>query len=76
MPFIGLVNLIAEKEVVPELIQHDFQPERITELVKSLLADSERRKTQLQEYDSLKNQLGGQPTPALVAQQIYTDLVS
>ncbi|MEQ9440529.1 MAG: lipid-A-disaccharide synthase [Cyclobacteriaceae bacterium] len=76
VPFIGLVNLIAEKEVVPELIQHDFQPERITELVKSLLVDSERRKTQLQEYDSLKNQLGGQPTPALVAQQIYTDLVS
>nr|WKN36307.1 lipid-A-disaccharide synthase [Tunicatimonas sp. TK19036] len=70
VPYISLVNLIADKPVVPELIQHDFQPSRITPLLKSLLEESDQRNGQLADYQKLKSQLGEEPTASLVAAKI------
>ena len=42
-PFFSMVNLIAERGVVPELIQHDFTPERVAGEVLRLLRDSTAR---------------------------------
>ena len=35
--YFGMVNLIAEREVAPELIQEDFQPQKVAEQIRKLL---------------------------------------
>lgn len=42
-PYFSMVNLIAERRVVPELIQHDFVPERVANEVLRLLRDPHAR---------------------------------
>ena len=42
-PYFSMVNLIAGRAVVPELIQHDFTPERVAREVLRLLRDSGAR---------------------------------
>ncbi len=59
VPFISLVNLIAEKEVVKELIQEEFNTERISRELKLTLGGSSRQ-TMLKEYERLQ-ELIGQP---------------
>jgi lipid-A-disaccharide synthase len=41
--YFSMVNLIAERRLVPELIQHDFTPDRIASEVLRLLRDSQAR---------------------------------
>ena len=42
-PFFAMVNLIAGKRVVPELIQDDFTPERVAQEAERLLGSAEAR---------------------------------
>jgi lipid-A-disaccharide synthase len=42
-PFFSMVNLIAGRRVVPELIQSDFTPERVSKEVVQLLRDPAAR---------------------------------
>jgi lipid-A-disaccharide synthase len=42
-PFFSMVNLIAEKRVVPELIQRDFTPERVADELLHLLREPAAR---------------------------------
>jgi lipid-A-disaccharide synthase len=42
-PFIGMVNLIAGREVAPEVIQDDFTPESVEREVRTLLESSSAR---------------------------------
>ncbi len=51
--FISLVNLIAGKEVVKELIQAEFNPARLLSELKLLLEDDQYRKTMLASYDEI-----------------------
>ncbi len=39
--YIGLINIIAGKPVVPELIESDFNPENVLSYVKKMLSDKE-----------------------------------
>ncbi|MBR3616262.1 MAG: lipid-A-disaccharide synthase [Bacteroidaceae bacterium] len=57
--FVSLVNLVAGKEVVRELVAADMRLENVkAELVKILPLDSEERKTMLNEYDRMLEILG------------------
>lgn len=51
--FISLVNLIAGKEVVKELIQHDANVEKISEELRSLMHGGPRRDEILSGYDAI-----------------------
>jgi lipid-A-disaccharide synthase len=42
-PYFSMVNLIAERRLVPELIQHDFTSDRVASEVLRLLRDSQAR---------------------------------
>ena len=75
VPYISLVNLIADREVVPELIQHDFNAERIAELLPTLAESSPTRDQQLADYHSIKEQLGEHDTSAKVAACIREVLI-
>jgi lipid-A-disaccharide synthase len=52
--YISLVNLIMDKPIVTELIQHDLTPEKIEKELRSILEDGERRARMLQDYDALR----------------------
>jgi lipid-A-disaccharide synthase len=42
VPFLSMVNLIAERKIVPELIQQDMTPAKISAAAAELLASPER----------------------------------
>lgn len=43
LPYVGLPNILAGKLVVPELLQNDATPEKLTEVVLKLVSDKEQR---------------------------------
>jgi lipid-A-disaccharide synthase len=59
VPFISLVNLIMEKEVVRELIQDDLNENELTRELGSILKDGSKRDGQLKDYARLKELVGG-----------------
>lgn len=56
---IGLVNLVAEKNLAPELIQDQASAENIAEKVIEMLADPEKLNTLKNELLSVRDRLGG-----------------
>ena len=57
--YISLVNLVMDKPVVTELIQNDFEPQRLKIELESILQDGDRRTNILSDYTRLRNKLGG-----------------
>jgi lipid-A-disaccharide synthase len=57
-PFFAMVNLIAGKRIVPELIQDDFTPERVAEEAEQLLGSPEARKEMRDELAQVRQRLG------------------
>lgn len=71
VPYISLVNLVAERAAVPELIQNDFNAERIAELLPDLVEPSAVREQQLADYRLIKERLGDHEASATVAKDIW-----
>jgi len=59
VPFISLVNLIMEKEVVRELIQDELNEQELVMELKSILKKGSKRAIQLNDYKKLQNLVGG-----------------
>jgi lipid-A-disaccharide synthase len=53
----AMVNLIAERDVVPELVQADFTPERVDAELRRILADGDARSTMIQGFDQVRQRL-------------------
>ena len=75
VPYISLVNLIANRPVVPELIQGDFNADRIAQWLPDLVEPTAVRDQQLADYRAIKEQLGDHNTSATVAKHIF-DIVT
>jgi lipid-A-disaccharide synthase len=58
VPFIGLVNLVAGREVVPELIQDDASPGRLAREAALLLTEGPRREKVKMELGRVRELLG------------------
>ncbi len=58
VPYISLVNLIAGKEVVREMIQSDFNPKTLKEELECLLKEGEYRTKMMEEYRVLGQKIG------------------
>ena len=70
--FIGLVNLIMDKEVVKELIQDELTVKNIVNELKKLLEDPARQEQLKRDYADLKNLLSqGGHASANAAKSIY-----
>ncbi len=65
--YISLVNLVMDKEVVKELIQKEFTPDRLTQELTHLLGEAQRAHM-LQEYTTLHHLLGNEGASAKTAQ--------
>jgi len=58
VPYIGLVNLVAEEAIVPELIQDEVSPERLADEAKRLLGDEAFRNTMIRRLAEVSDKLG------------------
>ena len=74
VPHISLVNLIAEKEIVPELIQDDAVPEKIAAKMRSLFDNPENYLKICCKLKTLKEKLGQAGAPQRAADAIIAVL--
>ena len=71
---IGLVNIIAGKTIVPELIQNDASGENIAREALSILVNRERKQEMIRELSAIRAKLGD-PGAAIRAAQIACDMI-
>lgn len=57
-PYFAMVNLIAQKKLVPELVQNDFTPDRVAAEVLNLLQDPNARRTMKAGLAEVRTRLG------------------
>lgn len=69
--FISLVNLILDREAVPELIQGGLTVERLRKECNDLLGDTPRRRTMLADYEVLAGMLREGNASANAAAVVY-----
>jgi lipid-A-disaccharide synthase len=61
VPFVAMANLIAGKQVVPELLQGDFTAENIVQQIKPLLPDGPARQSMMEELARVRGLLSKKP---------------
>ena len=72
--FIGLVNVLAGREVVPELIQHRMNPENISRAVLTLFENPDRVERMKTDLHAIRTSLGGPGASRRAAEAILADL--
>jgi len=70
VPFIGMVNLIAEEGVVPELIQHAATRENIISLIYKMFCDKAYYEDIVGKLEMVRQKLGGPGASERVAQGV------
>lgn len=68
--YISLVNLVAEKEVVKELIQHNYTTERAFKQLSEIMDETKARKYQLRSYEEIIKKLGDTTASSNAAKEI------
>ena len=58
MPNIGLVNVVAGREIVPEFIQDAIVPSKMADALETLLNDSKQRQEVLDGLAEVRSKLG------------------
>jgi len=72
--FLGMPNLLAAKEVVPEFIQHQAKPDAIVNAVRLLMGESPARDRMISDFDAIIDKLGGAGAGDRAAQAILEEL--
>jgi lipid-A-disaccharide synthase len=57
VPHVAMANLIADKRIVPELIQHDFTARNIVQHLEPLLPEGAARQSMMNELKTIRNVL-------------------
>lgn len=57
--YFGLVNLISQREISPELLQNDAQPEKMATLLSELIFNKSKREETISDLRAMKKLLGG-----------------
>lgn len=76
LKFISLVNLIMNKEVVKELIQHDLTVQNLTVELNELLTNGDRQQQIKKDYSDLKNLLSKGGNASANAAKIICEFAS
>lgn len=72
--YISLVNLIAEQEVVTELIQSKFTSEKVSKELNSILGDIQSKAKVLAGYTIIQEKLGEEPASRNTALEVFKEL--
>jgi len=72
--FLGMPNLLAAKEVVPEFIQHEAKPDAIIKAVRLLMEESPARDRMISNFDAIIGKLGGAGASERAARAILEEL--
>ena len=73
---VSLPNIIADKSIVPEIIQKDVTPLNITYEIEELLYNQDRREKNIKELGEVKELLSNKNSALEVAKVIDTELFS
>ena len=71
VPYISLVNLVADEEVVVELVADGMTVDNLTENLRDILPEGRRRLKQLDGYRKVRLRLGDVGAPVKAAEQMY-----
>jgi lipid-A-disaccharide synthase len=72
--FLGMPNLLAAKEIVPEFIQHDAKPDAMVKAVRPLMEESPARDRMISDFDAVIAKLGGAGASERAARAILQEL--
>ena len=72
--YLGMPNVLANREIVPEFIQHKAQPRAIAAAVARLLADKTERARMLTDFANVAKKLGRGEASVNAAEAIVTEL--
>jgi len=70
VPHFAMVNLVAGRAVVPELMQSDFTAERVADEAASLLDDPARYERMRRDLDEVRRRLGEPGASARAATRV------
>jgi lipid-A-disaccharide synthase len=74
--FLGMPNVLADKQVVPEFIQHGAKPKGIAKAVTCLMEDSHARQQMIWEFDKIAAQLGESGASERAAKVLQAEISS
>lgn len=74
LDYISLVNLIMDQEVVKELIQFDMNPKDLKLQLNKILPGGESRENMLNDYQKLREELGGTGASERVAKLMFDNI--
>jgi lipid-A-disaccharide synthase len=72
--YLGMPNLLADKQVVPEFIQHEARADAIVEVLQSLMEDASVRDKMISEFDAIVGKLGGSGASHRAAEAILEEV--
>ena len=74
VPYLGLVNLLADDKVVPEFIQQDAHPETLAHEAKVFLQNPELQKKMKEEFRQVREKLGQKGASGRAAKEVLAFL--
>ena len=74
--YLGMPNLLADKEVVPEFIQHHAKPNAIVKAVQPLIEDANARERMISQFDAIVPKLGDVGASQMAARAIIEEIGS
>jgi lipid-A-disaccharide synthase len=72
--FLGMPNVLADREIVPEFLQHEAKPKEIALAMLRLMNDSTAREKMIAEFATIVEKLGEAGASAKAAQAILQEL--
>ena len=72
--YLGMPNILAGREIIPEFIQHEAKPESIADAVWSLYSNSSARAAMLGDMDRVTESLGKQGAERRAAEVVLREL--
>ena len=74
IPYIGLVNILADQEVVPELLQDRMTAKNISHVALEILENPERQRAMLKTFQTIRQSLGRPGASQRAAEMILTEI--
>jgi lipid-A-disaccharide synthase len=74
VPFVGMPNLIAGRQIAPEVLQEDLTPERLSLLINEMIIDESRLRRMRADLADVRGKLGEAKASERAAEKILESL--